>query len=113
MQTLIKETIKEITYEYSMKEAHVDFACYDVVGIEGKNTPLYEKKGGECGDFAYETDQAQPLLSGIIKWDECAHFYYGEEGYIHHCGDFMDEKVITAIKTVRQKCKELLAQREV
>lgn len=78
-----------------------DFEVYEQVGFEQNpitkeyDVPIYEREGAtESGDYSEnELEDAQPYLTGMIKWDGCSHFYFGNEGYIHLCGLDQIEKL--------------------
>ena len=72
-------------------EAHgYELGIYEIVGCDGNNPKelLYERKGAtQSGDYSTEgLEDAQPYLTGFIKWDGCSHFWFGEKGYLHLCG---------------------------
>lgn len=62
----------------------------------------YIKKGATNSDDTTEnTDEAQTLLRGHIKWDACSHVYFGDEdGYIHICGGESWFNFMEAIKRI-------------
>lgn len=71
-----------------------EFEIYEVCGRDFNkitkeyDIPLYERKGStNSADFSLKgLEDAQPYLTGFIKWDGCSHFYFGEDGYLHLCG---------------------------
>jgi len=76
-------------------EAHgFEFEIYEIIGKDFNektkkwDIPIYERKGAtNSEDFSLnELEDAQPYLTGLIKWDGCSHFYFGEDGYLHLCG---------------------------
>lgn len=71
-----------------------EFEIYEQVGWDNNeetnkyDIPLYERKGA-TGDGDFSTnglEDAQPYLTGFVKWDGCSHFYFGDDGYLHLCG---------------------------
>ena len=79
-----------------------DFELFEIVGWEhGKDEKkLYERKGAIGGDdFSLNgLEDAQPYLTGMIKWDGCSHFYFGDDGYLHLCGLNDIEKLQNVLK---------------
>lgn len=71
-----------------------EFEVYEQVGFDQNpktkeyDMPIYERQGANgSGDYSeHELEDAQPYITGMIKWDGCSHFYLGNEGYIHLCG---------------------------
>jgi hypothetical protein len=98
-------------------DAHVDFACYQVVAWgqdkDGKFTVKeFERRGAvESLDTVTDLAEAQPLFSGSIKWDACSHVYFGEGdnfGYIHMCGADMWRSLPKAIERIFAEAGKLL-----
>lgn len=58
---------KIVTTEKS--KATVDFMVYEV--ISWKDNEPYEE---------------EPYLRAYMKWDNCNHFWFGDDGYMHICG---------------------------
>lgn len=87
-----------------------DFELYEMIGWDGVkfDEPLYERKGAtESGDFSKkELEDAQPYLTGMIKWDGCSHFYFGNEGYLHLCGLNEIEKLQKVLQKLIKRAEE-------
>lgn len=97
----------EFTVEYSHTEgaAWVDFKAYEIIGHESDDEknhdiPVYEGIGGRSADDKATRDitQANSLLEGTVKWDGCCHFNFGDQGYIHLCGDRSVKNICALVK---------------
>ena len=51
----------------------LSFNLYAINCWELDHTPIVEEK--------------EPYLTGYIKWDGCSHFNFGNQGYLHLCGE--------------------------
>lgn len=69
--------------------------------------PLYERKGAtQIGDHSeHGLEDAQPYLTGWIKWDGCSHFYFGDNGYLHLCGLDTIEKLQKVLQKLIDRAK--------
>lgn len=50
---------------------------------------MYHLKGYKSSsDDTADINEAEPLLSGVVKWDGCAHLDFAPDrgGYVHVCG---------------------------
>lgn len=113
----MKETDKDFTikYNHNTNAVSVEFEIYEIVAHSQGDTdefdvPFYEKKDAKGSeDMTQNIEEAQTFIRGIVKWDGCSHFYFGDnEGYIHLCGKFEIEKIAQVIKKVYEKCGELM-----
>lgn len=75
--------ITELNTEYSI--------CFDVYEVSSWT------KDPETRQFTVPAD-VELYLTGMIKWDGCSHFWFGEkegdkqDGYIHLCGKYCFDK---------------------
>ena len=108
------------TMSFSDGDAHVDFACYEVVAWSADSNGRYtvkefERKGAEQSLDGTVTidrlDEAQPLFHGMIKWDACSHVYFGgadNAGYIHLCGAEKWQALQLALERIFAEAGKLL-----
>lgn len=84
------------------------FEIYEVEAREVNGNKLYMRKGAtQSGDFSGNIlEDAQPYLTGFIKWDGCSHFYFGDEGYLHLCGFIRIQKLIVILQHLIKLAKE-------
>lgn len=68
-------------------KSYMDYEAYEHYGWDSNNHPLYIKKQDGPGALVEtETlDDAQPIMTGHIRFDGCSHNHFGESGYIHGC----------------------------
>lgn len=92
---------------------YIDFKAYKVVGIitGDKEIPIFERIGSTgSGDETEKIEEAQPYIDGTIKWDSCAHFTFGEQGYIHFCGYYTFKEHIELIAYLYKRAFELMGR---
>ncbi len=94
-----------------------EFKCYEVTGHyaddNGKYTKnIYEKEGAKSSEDTTENiDEAQTLVRGVVKWDGCSHYTFGDEdGYIHLCGGSNVKNLSEIIKKIYNRCGELMRE---
>lgn len=87
-----------------------EFELFEIVGWTGDNFKelLYERKGSTMsGDHSKNgLEDAQPYLTGFIKWDGCSHMYFGDEGYLHLCGLNTFEKLQKVLQKLIDRARE-------
>jgi hypothetical protein len=74
------------TLKWELLDHWADITVYDKVGYEPGEPPkaLYLRKGWkDSADHVYHIDEAQPYLTGFVKWDGCAEL---DQGTPHWCG---------------------------
>lgn len=60
----------------------VDFEVFDLDEYSLK----FQKKNSTYSPNPVDTaDEAEPLITGSVKWDGCSHSNFGRAGYIHGC----------------------------
>lgn len=98
------------TVVYQIDDYNVEFKAYEIVANDGKK--MYERKDSKgSGDEVYELKDAQTLIRGLVKWDGCSHFFFGdEEGYIHLCGRYCIVNVSELIKKIFYRSGELMPE---
>lgn len=80
------------------------------------NIITFERSGGSnSSDTTENFDEAQRLFGVSVKWDQCAHWYFGDEekerhgsGYWHTCGDLVYE--IDAMRTAYEEAKKFMVE---
>jgi hypothetical protein len=103
----ITETDDNFTVVYDIENVSVDFKVYEIIANDDK--PYYEGIGG-CGaddKMTQDIEKANIYLTGKVKWDGCSHYYFGDEGYMHLCGDNSIIELSKIIKKVYCRCYEL------
>lgn len=91
-----------------------EFEIYEVTGwsedTKSKrfDVPTYERKGAtQSGDDSINgLEDAQPYLTGFIKWDGCSHFYFGDQGYLHLCGLNEIDKLREILNRLMDRAKD-------
>lgn len=83
----------------------VDFTIWSVAGHDvpahsGPGAALYQRKGSDNScDFVETTDEAEPLVSGYLKWDGCNEVNWTDDG-VHMCGLADRDRQHTALAMV-------------
>ncbi len=80
----------------------VDFEVYE---INARNMD------GSLEDFEIGTDKCsiELYLKCAIRWDECSHFWFGdEEGYLHICGEEAFKKHNELMDFLHTKALEIM-----
>lgn len=95
METFIEED-DLVLFQYEIEdvsEVSITFNVYEVLDW------LYNEGNGEY-DVVGDT---KLYLKAFMKWNGCNHFWFGDEGYIHLCG----EHSIKKHQNVMDKCLEI------
>lgn len=95
METFIEEN-NLVLFQYEIKdvsEASITFNVYEVLDW------LYNEENGGY-DVVGDTEL---YLEAFMKWDGCNHFWFGNEGYMHLCGD----GAVKMHQKVMEKCLEI------
>lgn len=114
------ETYKDldITIKFEFTATWTDFWCYEIIGYSSNDNecfsvPNYERKGSTgSGDDTQKIEEAQSLISGVVKWDGCSHYTFGDEGYIHLCGKRNVKNISEIIKFIYNRCGELMESKD-
>lgn len=111
----MKEEYQELGVDviYEKIEGHwSEFRCYEIV-YTSNNKNSYEKLGAISSEDTTENiDEAQTLVKGIVKWDGCCHYTFGDEdGYIHLCGGNSVKRLSEIIKKIYNRCGELMNEK--
>lgn len=92
-QTVLREPtdIGDFLIVGRAEEHRLDFTCYEVVGQELNGQPgwVFNRNEWETlPDLVSDYREAQPFLSGAIKWDGCANVKFDEQDstMLHFCG---------------------------
>ena len=97
METLIREEDR-ITFLYEIEKLTdygITFKVYEVT----EWTTEYD---------TIEPSATELYLTAYMKWDNCFHFWFGEEdGYLHLCGKYY----IDGLKQVLDACYELAKEK--
>lgn len=110
----MKETFKEYIIKYDKDSAGVSFKAYEIVGHVQSllglfDVPIYGRKGGTTSsDTVRDIKEAQTCLEGMVKWDGCSHYNFGEDGYMHLCGWNNVESFAELCKHIHTKCGEMM-----
>lgn len=98
-----------VTVQYAVKGYSVDFTAFDVLGVADDGTQFYELKGAtSSNDDTDNIADAQPLVTGSVKWDGCSHYYFGDAGYIHAHGRADIQKLTDALVVIYERCGSLM-----
>jgi hypothetical protein len=118
LSTVINERVEQIgedygiTVRYRVHGATVEFFAAEVLYL-AENRRWYERKGdfSPMHDPTKELDEAQRLVEGMIKWDGCAHYNFGDEnGYLHLCGSGNADVLANTITEIHRRCGELMTE---
>lgn len=94
--------------------SHVDVFVVEIVARGEANEPLYERRDSVVScDHVTDPHQAEPYFSGAVKWDGCSHMNFGHDGYLHLCGSERIQKLGATLKTIYERCGELMFDRGV
>jgi len=106
---------ERVTVRYRVFRHHVEFFVAEIIGREANDESkiLYPIKNAQSlpGDSTTGFDEAERYLEGSVKWDGCAHYYFGDDdAYLHVCGVAPAKLLATVINTVHRRCGELLKE---
>jgi hypothetical protein len=78
--------------------------------LEPNSPPQYTEAGhGGALDFTEDPARAERMVSGVVKWDGCSTFYFGDaEGHVHLCGRKDVDKMAKAIQIIHHRCAEMM-----
>ena len=114
-ETLV-ETYKDmqLTVKYEFSPTWTDFEAFQIIYTDDNGTHGYERKGAtSSGDEVENISEAQPYIRGVVKWDGCSHYYFGdEEGYLHLCGKYDIKHITEAIRKIYERSGELMTSRD-
>jgi hypothetical protein len=99
-----------VTVRYRVFGHYVDFKASPVLYLT-EDQPHYEIKGAQSlpDDSTPDFDQSERWLEGSVKWDGCAHYWFGDdEAYIHLCGANDAQQLAEIITIVHRRCGELM-----
>lgn len=102
-----------VTVRYTLhnNRLSVTFYAAEVIGKMVDPNPrqlLYGRKDESPGDTA-NFDEAERYVEGFVKWDGCAHYYFGDEtGYLHLCGPESVTKLSSTLSAIFQRCGEIM-----
>ena len=87
IEEVIWEDIECVAFvEIANDPPKMEFTVLEISGEDEKGKYYEIKNADSSDDTTYNRDNAQPLITGFIKWDGCSHINFGNEGYIHLCG---------------------------
>lgn len=118
MSTVINERVEQvgedygITVRYRVSQASVEFFAAEVLYL-AENRRWYERKGAfsPLDNPTKDLDEAQRLVAGMVKWDGCAHYNFGDEnGYLHLCGAGNVDGLAKVIAEIHCRCGELMTE---
>lgn len=103
-----------LTVIYSYSEHWTDFRAYEIIYTEDTGKHFYEIKGSTgSGDETSDIKEAQTYIKGVVKWDGCCHYYFGDEdGYIHLCGGGNIKNLMEVVKKIYNRSGELMSSRD-
>jgi len=104
-----------VTARYRIYDHYVEFFVAEIIGWEAgdESRVLYPVKNAQSlpMDSTTNFDEAERYVEGSVKWDGCAHYYFGDEyAYLHLCGVGPAQQLATVITTVHRRCGELLRE---
>lgn len=90
----------------------VSFYAAEIIGQMVDPNPgqlLYPRKGEDCSADTSNFDEAERYVDGFVKWDGCAHYYFGDDnGYLHLCGPESVAKLSNLLPVIFQRCGEIM-----
>lgn len=104
-----------VMVRYTLHENRLSVAFYaaEIIGKMVDPTPgqlLYGRKDGSAGDTS-NFDEAERYVDGFVKWDGCAHYYFGDEsGYLHLCGPESVTKLSDTLRVIFERCGEIMQE---
>lgn len=103
------EVFKDINYAVRCECGHdalrVSFAAFSIYGITGDGEVLYSQKGNDVVPVS-SLDEAEPFVSGDVKWDGCSNFWFGDQEQdtmIHKCS----REGLVAIGVLLSRCWDI------
>lgn len=103
-----------VTVRYTLHEngLSVNFFAAEITGrsVPG-GVPSYKPKNNDGSHYTESFTEAERYVDGCVKWDGCAHYYFGDEqGYLHLCGPKSVAKLGETIRVIFQRCGELMQE---
>jgi hypothetical protein len=95
-----------VHWKYSSHWADVE--VYEYIGEEVSNPPrkfFNRKNWVSSPDPVYSIDEAEPYLTGYIKWDGCSELNIGCP---HWCGPYQYKKHFALLEWLYKRSRELL-----
>ena len=108
------------TFVLKPSRLNVAFKIHRIISVEervGGGRPMYETFGCKgSGDWTSDLTMAAPQVNGEVKWDGCAHLWFGNQdepdgetdGYLHFCEKSHWQWLAWALLEARELCKRIL-----
>ena len=125
MASEIIEHFDDVTVIYTLDDEykhHVDFVAVEIISdrVFENGCDLgrgYNRKGAmSTPDFVFDPHEAEPYVSGGVKWDGCVNYEVGDPEsniMMHACGREDLEKLSRVLTTIYERCGEIMASRGV
>lgn len=118
LSAIISQIVEQIgedygaTVRYHVHQASVEFFAAEVLYL-AENCRWYERKGvfSPMDNPTNDLGEAQRLVEGMVKWDGCAHYNFGDDnGYLHLCGAANVEDLARLLTEIHRRCGQLMTE---
>ncbi len=97
---------------------HVDFVAVEIISPDGvsENGDRLgrgdnRKDAHSTPDFVFDPHEAEPYVSGAVKWDGCVNYTVGTDAVMMHaCGRRDLEKLSRVLVTIFERCGALMQE---
>lgn len=89
-----------------------DFKVYEINGrYDGSGEAIFGKASWKnSSETVTDVAEAEPYMTGSVKWDGCSHLDFGRGGYLHFCGMDCYAKHCALMKYLWEKSRELVGK---
>ena len=87
---IVRDDARGIVVRYKVFSHLLEFESRQITAWSEDESSVMFTRTGSSGDMdiTEDFDQGERYISGMIKWDGCSHFYFGDDaGYLHLCGE--------------------------
>ncbi len=91
---------------------HIDFVAVELIATHVIDGRGYNRKDARFSpDFVFDPHDAEPYVSGTVKWDGCVNYTVGTDSVMMHaCGRRDLEKLSRVLVTVFERCGALMLE---
>jgi len=92
---------------WSVSDHWADVVVYEIVGRDENNKALFNNKEAVSEPDVESHAEAEPVLTGFVKWDGCSQFDMGNQ---HLCGADSFTKHIALLRHIYHRAFELMGR---
>lgn len=104
--TTLVEQFDDFTIRWKYQSHWAGIEVFEMLGMEDDGTRIYNKKDYVTSpDPVGSIDEAEPYLTGSIKWDGCSDIDFG---YHHWCGPTYFLKHFALLERLYKRAQQLM-----